>query len=64
MAQFAVSDVHRIGLSVQPIPLPDDKSHAVIPELNSRDRLDAEKEKQMEEWAIVLRNCARLIRPA
>lgn len=64
MAQFAVSDVHRIGLSVQPMPLPDDKSHAVIPELNSRDRLDAEKEKKMEEWAIALRNCARLIRPA
>lgn len=63
MAQFAVSDVHRIGLNVEPKPLPQDTSHAVIPELNSLDRRDTEKEKQMEEWAIALRNCSQLIRP-
>ncbi len=64
MARFVVTDVRRIGLSVRPAPLPNDVSHAVIPELNSLDRRDAAKEKRMEEWALALRNCSVLIRPA
>ena len=63
LAQFTVSNVHRIGLTVQPDRLPQDKSHAVIPELNSIDRRDPEKERKMEEWALALRNCSQLIRP-
>ena len=63
MAQFSASDVYRIKLSVQPRPLGQDRSHAVIPELNSLDRRDSAKEKEMEEWAIALRDCSTLIRP-
>ncbi len=63
LAEFAASDVYRIGLSVRGAPLPKDPSHAVIPELNSLDRRDTEKEQKMEEWALALRNCSRLIRP-
>ncbi|MGC8560812.1 MAG: hypothetical protein ACP5O1_09050 [Phycisphaerae bacterium] len=64
MAKFAVADVHRIGLTVLPKPLPNDRSHAVIPELKSEDRQDTEKEKMMEQWAMELRNCSTLIRPS
>ncbi len=63
MARFAVTNVLDIGLTVGPEPLPDDLSHAVIPELNSLDRRDSAKEKEMEEWAMALRNCSTLIRP-
>lgn len=63
MAQFSASDVYRINLSVRPCPLKQDSSHAVIPELNSLDRRDSAKEKEMEEWAMALRNCSTLIRP-
>ncbi len=63
MAQFAASDVYRIGLSVLPRPTERDISHAVIPELNSLDHDDPEKKKRMDEWAMALRNCSTLIRP-
>ena len=63
MARFSASSVYRIGLSVRPCPTEQDISHAVIPELNSLDRRDPEKEKLMDEWAMALRNCSTLIRP-
>ncbi len=63
MAQFAASEVYDIGLTVRPDPLPNDRSHATIPELNSRDRRDGEEEKKMEEWAMALRNSSTLITP-
>ena len=63
LAEFAAADVYRLGLSVRGAPLPEDPSHAVIPELNSVDRRDTEKERKMEEWALALRKCSRLIKP-
>ncbi len=63
LAEFAAADVYRTGLSVRCAPLPEDPSHAVIPELNSVDRRDREKEQKMEEWALALRKCSRLIKP-
>ncbi len=63
LAEFTASDVYRIGLHVRGAPLLLDPSHALIPELNSLDRRDTEKERKMEEWALALRNCSQLIKP-
>ena len=61
LAEFGVSDVQQVGLTVVPKPLVNDRSHAVIPELNSNDRRDLKKEARMEEWAIALRDRAILV---
>jgi hypothetical protein len=61
LAEFAVADLHELGLTVTPRPLPSNAAHAVIPELNSLDRRDPIKEKQMDEWAIALRNKAHIV---
>jgi hypothetical protein len=61
LCEFGVEHVHRLNLTVAPKPQPGDRSHAVIPELNSVDRRDKGKEAQMEEWAIGLRDSATLI---
>ncbi|MBV8781242.1 MAG: hypothetical protein JO353_07580 [Phycisphaerae bacterium] len=61
VAEFAVSDAVDLGMTVQPQPLATDRSHAVIPELNSIDLRDVQKAVKIDEWAIALRNKATLI---
>lgn len=61
VAEFGVADVTGLGLSVEPKPLNVDRSHAVIPELNSLDRRDMVKEAQMDEWAHALRENAIIV---
>lgn len=61
LAEFGVTDVYLLALSVIPKPLQDNVAHAVIPELNSIDRRDPVKAMQMEEWAIALRDKARIV---
>jgi hypothetical protein len=61
LAGFTVADVVHVGLTVIATPTRADRSHATIPELNSLDRRDPNKEMQMETWALALRDRARLI---
>jgi hypothetical protein len=61
LAEFGVEDVKGLNLTVEPKPLRDDPSHAVIPELNSLDRRAPAHEASMEEWAMALRDCATLV---
>jgi len=60
VAELAVREVKSLGLSVAPDPLPDDRSHALIPELNSLDARVPDQLKRIEEWAIALRDTAKL----
>ncbi|MBI1374286.1 MAG: hypothetical protein GC159_16340 [Phycisphaera sp.] len=61
LAEFGVSDVVELQLTVKTDPLADDLGHSLIPELNSLDRRDPDKEARMEEWAIALRDSATIV---
>lgn len=61
LVEFGVADLHEFGLSIVPKPLKADKSHAVIPELNSLDHREPAKLAIMEERAFALRKRAVLV---
>ena len=55
VAQFTVAHVHQLGLTVEPRPLPDDRSHALIPELNVRDyQAGGSAKRAIKAWALQL----------
>jgi len=55
VAQFRAAHVQELGLTVEPRPLPDDRSHAVIPEMNIRDyESGGERKLAIKEWALKL----------
>jgi len=61
VAELTVRFVQGLELSVKKKPLPHDPGHAIIPELNSLDRRDADKETRMKEKAIQLRDHATMV---
>jgi len=61
VAEITVELLTRLDLSAQKWPLSHDRGHAVIPELNSRNRGDPEREVWMEERAKQLVDNARMV---
>ena len=61
VCRLEVADVMQLGLTVVPMPLPENPAHAVIPELNSCDLKDSVKQTKIQEWALALRDKAVLI---
>jgi len=61
VVELKVRFVQGLDLSVEKKPLPHDRGHAVIPELNSLDRRDTDKEIWMKEKAKQLHAHARMV---
>lgn len=52
VAQVVAGDVQSLGLTVEPRPLPGDRSHAVVPELNFNDYNESKEKKRLfKSWA-------------
>ena len=61
VAQIMVEFVGSLDLSVESRPVAHDRGHSIIPELNSRDRRNQEREVWMQERAKQLRDNARMV---
>jgi len=61
VCEFGVCDILRRGLTVVAKPIDGNPAHAVIPEMNSLDCRNIEKEKAILEHAIALRDCAVMV---
>lgn len=61
VAKLLVTTIESAGLTVIADAQPHDKGHALIPELNSLDRRDPDKEAWMEERAKRLREAAQMV---
>lgn len=61
VAKLTLEFVESLELSVEPMPIPGNRGHAVIPELNSIDRRDADREVWIMERAKRLRDSAQMV---
>ena len=61
VAELEVRFIQGLDLTVEKKPLPHDRAHAVIPELNSLARRDADREAWMDERAKKLRDKATMV---
>jgi hypothetical protein len=61
VAEITVELVTALDLSVEPRPLPHDRGHSIIPELNSLDQRDPVREMWMKERAMQLQDNARMV---
>lgn len=62
VAQVRASQVLSFGLTVEPKPLPGDRAHAIIPEMNVGDYAAGEtKKREIKEWALKLAQACEMV---
>ena len=63
VAQILLAQVRSRGLTVEPKPLPHDRAHAVVPQMNVRDyNAGGEKKRAIKEWALHLAHeCTEMV---
>ena len=63
LAELAVSDVTRQGLTVRPDPIPKDAGHALTPEVNILAYESGASKDEIDEYAAALAEVARVVYP-